>query len=423
MFKRIFLLSLILLILLVSSVAFASKTVVRFQDWHMTEDVWLKCLQETKASFEELHPNIEIKFEPVAHADKSTKFIIASEAKNAPDVIHMEIQDIPPFIKKHYLLNLNDLVKNEGSNFMDQWAEAPKKICEDNNILYAMPDNAQTIVLFYNTELFKKAGLDPNEPPKTWEEFREYGIKLTNGKDQWGFGMVANNSASLISRFLPVLWSFGGDIFNEDMTKCVLDSPDSIAAVNYFVELYTKYGITPPAPNEMGAQDVRTFLAQGKVAMSFGSGWTVSIVDKLNPDLKAAKVLKNAPLPLGKRKATFAQMDFWGISAFTKVKDASWEWMKYLTSKDVQEKFFKDNGVTSARVDVGKSDMIMNDKFAKTICDQIPYGLAMPMFIAQNEVNNEIIIAIQEALTKQKTPEQSIKDACSKIDKIIERNK
>jgi len=423
MFKRIFLLSLILVILLANGVAFANKTVVRFQDWHMTEDVWLKCLQETKASFEELHPNIEIKFEPVAHADKSTKFIIASEAKNAPDVIHMEIQDIPPFIKKGYLLNLNDLVENEISNFMDQWAEAPKKICEDNDILYAMPDNAQTIVLFYNTELFKKAGLDPNKPPKTWEEFREYGIKLTNGKDQWGFGMVANNSASLISRFLPVLWSFGGDIFNEDMTKCVLDSPDSIAAVKYFVELCTKYGITPPAPNEMGAQDVRTFLAQGKVAMSFGSGWTVSIVDKLNPDLKAAKVLKNAPLPVGKRKATFAQMDFWGISAFTKVKDAAWEWMKYLTSKDVQEKFFKDNGVTSARVDVGKSAMIMNDKFAKTICEQIPYGLAMPMFIAQNEVNNEIIIAIQEALTKQKTPEQSIKDACSKINKIIERNK
>jgi len=388
MFKRIFLLSLILVILLANGVAFANKTVVRFQDWHMTEDVWLKCLQETKASFEELHPNIEIKFEPVAHADKSTKFIIASEAKNAPDVIHMEIQDIPPFIKKGYLLNLNDLVENEISNFMDQWAEAPKKICEDNDILYAMPDNAQTIVLFYNTELFKKAGLDPNKPPKTWEEFREYGIKLTNGKDQWGFGMVANNSASLISRFLPVLWSFGGDIFNEDMTKCVLDSPDSIAAVKYFVELCTKYGITPPAPNEMGAQDVRTFLAQGKVAMSFGSGWTVSIVDKLNPDLKAAKVLKNAPLPVGKRKATFAQMDFWGISAFTKVKDAAWEWMKYLTSKDVQEKFFKDNGVTSARVDLGKSAMIMNDKFAKTICEQIPYGLAMPMFIAQNEVNN-----------------------------------
>jgi len=423
MFKRIFLLSLILVILLANGVAFANKTVVRFQDWHMTEDVWLKCLQETKASFEGLHPNIEIKFEPVAHADKSTKFIIASEAKNAPDVIHMEIQDIPPFIKKGYLLNLNDLVENEISNFMDQWAEAPKKICEDNGILYAMPDNAQTIVLFYNTELFKKAGLDPNKPPKTWEEFREYGIKLTNGKDQWGFGMVANNSASLISRFLPVLWSFGGDIFNEDMTKCVLDSPDSIAAVKYFVELCTKYGITPPAPNEMGAQDVRTFLAQGKVAMSFGSGWTVSIVDKLNPDLKAAKVLKNAPLPVGKRKATFAQMDFWGISAFTKVKDAAWEWMKYLTSKDVQEKFFKDNGVTSARVDVGKSAMIMNDKFAKTICEQIPYGLAMPMFIAQNEVNNEIIIAIQEALTKQKTPEQSIKDACFKINKIIERNK
>lgn len=413
----------LLIILCFSSVASSAKTVVRFQDWHMTEDVWLKCLKEVKADYEKLHPEVEIRFEPVAHKDKSNKFIIASEAKNAPDVVHCEIQDIPPYIAKGYLLNLNDLIEKEDKNFLEQWADGPKQICNYYGQMRAMPDNAQSIVLFYNPRLFKQAGLDPNKPPTTWEEFREYAKKLTNGKDQWGFGMVANKSASLISRFFPILWSFGGDIFNEDMTKSKLDSPESIEAFEFFVDLYIKDGVTPPAPNEMSAQDVRTYFSQEKVAMQFGSGFTISIVDQLNPSLKAPEVLKCAPLPVGKNKVTFSQMDFWGISANTKVKEEAWGFVKYLTSKEVQTKFFIDNGVTSARIDVGESELIKNNKFGNVISEQIPYGKAMPMFIGMNEVNDAIIIATQEALTKQKTPEAALKDASAKVNSIIARYK
>jgi multiple sugar transport system substrate-binding protein len=420
--KKVWLVALLGLFL-VSNLAVSAKTVVRFQDWHMTEEVWLKCLKEVTADYEKAHPGVEIKFEPVSQVDKAKKFIIASEAKNAPDVVHCEIQDIPPFIAKGYLLNLDPLIKKEKKGFMNQWAAAPKKIGSYYGHVQAIPDAAQSIVLFYNTELFKAAGLDPNKPPKTWEEFRAYAKKMTNGKDQWGFGMVANKSASLISRYFPILWSFGGDVFNAKMTKCTLDSPESIAAFKYYVELYTKDGVTPPAPNEMSAQDVRTFMAQKKVGMVLGSGWTVSIVDALNPNLKAAEVLKAAPLPVGKKKVTFAQIDFWGISRSTRVKNAAWSFLKYLTSKDIQAKFFKDNGVTSSRLDVGESALIKNNKFASVISAQIPYGKAMPMFIGMTEVNDAIIVATQEAMTKQKTSEQAMKDCTKRINAIIARYK
>jgi multiple sugar transport system substrate-binding protein len=400
-----------------------AKTVIRFQDWHMTETVWLQCLKEVTAEYEKSHPNVEIQFEPVSQADKAKKFIIASEANNAPDVIHCEIQDIPPFITKGYLLNLNPLIQKEKKGFMDQWAEEPRKIGIYRGQVRAIPDDAQSMVIYYNPEIFKAAGLDPNKPPKTWEEFREYAKKMTNGKDQWGFGMVANKSASLISRYFPILWSFGGDIFDAKMTKCTLDSPESIQAFKYFVELYTKDGVTPPAPNEMSAQDVRTFMAQKKIGMLIGSGFTISIVDALNPNLKAREVLRVAPLPVGKKNVTFAQIDFWGISRSTKIKAAAWDWIKYLTSKDVQIKFFKDNGVTSARNDVGESDLIKNDKFGGVISAQIPHGKAMPMFIGMTEVNDAIIVATQEAMTKQKTPEAAMKDCTTKVNAIIARYK
>ncbi len=423
MFKKLLLVCLIGAILACSNIAMAAKTVVRFQDWHMTEEVWLKCLKEIKADYEKLHPEVEIQFEPVSQPEKAKKFIIASEAKNAPDVIHCEIQDIPPYILKDYLLDLTPFIKKERPGFFDQFADNAKAIARQKGKIMAMPDSDQTIVLFYNTELYKQAGLDPNKPPKTWTEFAEYGKKLSNGKDQWGFGMVANKSASLISRFLPILWSFGGDIFDAKMSKSMLDSPDSIAAFKFYTDMLLKEGITPPTPNEMSAQDVRTYMAQKKIAMKFGSGWTVSIIDGINPGLHAADVLRCAPLPAGKKNVTFAQMDFWGISAYTKKKEAAWQWVKYLTSKDVQIKIFKDNGVTSARKDVGESPLIKNDKFASVIVSQIPNGRAMPMFIGMTEVNDAIIVAAQEALTKQKPAEQAIREASAKVNAIIARYK
>jgi multiple sugar transport system substrate-binding protein len=173
----------------------------------------------------------------------------------------------------------------------------------------------------------------------------------------------------------------------------------------------------------MSAQDVRTFLAQKKIALDFGSGWTVSIVSKLNPDLKAAEVLNCAPMPIGKKHTTFAVMDFWGISAFTKNQDAAWSWVKYLSSKDVTIKMFKDNGVTSSRIDVAQSDIIKNDKFASVISSQIPYARTMSMYEGLGEVNDAVNVAMQEALTKQKTPEVALKDATAKINGILNRYK
>ena len=404
--------------------AAGEKVKIRFQDWHMTEDVWLKCLKETKALYEAKNPNVEIVFEPVAHPDKSTKYLVAVQAKNEPDVVHFEAQDIPPFIKNRHFMNLDPFIKKEGGkDWLKQWMPTAIAPCEDSGSMWAFPDNNQSIVLFYNTEMFKKAGLDPAKPPKTWEEFADYAKKLTIESQQWGFGMVANKSASLISRFLPVLWSFGGDIFDKDMTKSMLDSPESVAALKFYTDLYRVQKVTPPEPNNASAQNIRTFTAQGKTAMQFGSGFTIPIVKGINPAFDADKIMAVAPLPVGKNKVTFAQMDFWAMGPNTKKGDAAWDWMKYLTSAEIQTKFWKDNGVTSARFDVGQSDMVTKNKFSSVVVQETVNGRAMPNFAGMGEVNNAIINAVQEALTGQKTPEIAFKDAAANVNAIIKKYK
>ena len=105
------------------------------------------------------------------------------------------------------------------------WYPLPSKLMKHGGRMHAMPGDYMTMVLFYNTEMFKAAGLNPDKPPKTWDEFLQYAKKLTrdtdgDGKvDQWGFGTVGAKSPGFSLRFGPFIWSFGGDYLTPDMKK------------------------------------------------------------------------------------------------------------------------------------------------------------------------------------------------------------
>jgi multiple sugar transport system substrate-binding protein len=216
--------------------------------------------------------------------------------------------------------------------------------------------------------MFKDAGLDPNQPPKTTDDFLAYAKKLTrdtdgDGKiDQWGFGTVGAKSPGFSMRFGPFLWSFGADYLTPDMKRSALDTPAAKQAFAFFVELYTKHKVVPPGLTAMNPQEVRTQLAQKKVAMIMGSGWTPPIVNKINPALNAFEVLSCAPAPVKVKPATAIWLSSWVMSPNTKHPNEAWQLIKFITSKETELKWFVDNRVTSSRKDVsGVAPEILND--------------------------------------------------------------
>jgi multiple sugar transport system substrate-binding protein len=297
-----------------------------------------------------------------------------------------------------------------------------------NGKMHAMPGDYMTMVLFYNTNMFKAAGFDPNKPPKTTDEFLAYAKKLTrdtdgDGKvDQWGFGTVGAKSPGFSMRFGPFLWSFGADYLTPDMKRSALDTTEAKEAFAFFVELYTKHKVVPPGLTAMNPQEVRTQFAQKKVAMIMGSGWTPPIVNKINPDLNAFEVLQCAPAPVKRKKATAIWLSSWVMSPTTKHPQEAWELLKFITSKNIELKWFVDNRVTSSRKDVsGVAPEILNDKFASVMASQLPYGKVEPQIKQWPEIMDTFTTSLQEAIVGMKSPEKALSEAHERINAILAR--
>ncbi len=408
--------------------ATAAQVSLRFSDWHLTEDVWNKSLNEAMVIFHKRHPNVKVILEPVSYKDKETKYTVESAAGRAPDVFHVHAFSLPMFFSKDYAKDLTPFIEKERPGFLDAWYPLPIELMKHKGKMHAMPGDYMTMVLFYNTEMFKAAGLDPNKPPKTWDEFLEYAKKLTrdtdgDGKvDQWGFGTVGAKSPGFPLRFGPFIWSFGADYLAPDMKRSTLDSPEAKEAFAFFVELYTKYKVVPPGLTAMNPQEVRTQLAQKKVAMIMGSGWTPPIVNKINPELKAFEVLKCAPAPVKRKQATAIWLSSWVMSPNTKHPNQAWELMKFITSKEIELKWFVDNRVTSSRKDVsGVAPEILKDKFASVMASQLPYGMVEPQIKQWPEIIDTFTTSLQEAIVGMKTPQKALAEAHERINAILAR--
>ena len=418
----------VFLVLFSANLAVAAQVTLRFSDWHLTEDVFGKSVTEGMDIFQKQHPNIKVVLEPVSYKDKETKYTVESAAGRAPDVFHVHAFSLPMFFSKGFAKDLTPFIEKEDPGFLDAWYPLPIELMKSKGKIHAMPGDYMTMVLFYNTEMFKAAGLDPNKPPKTWDEFLEYAKKLTrdtdgDGKvDQWAFGTVGAKSPGFTLRFGPFIWSFGGDYLTPDMKHSALDSPEAKEAFRFFVELYTKYKVVPPGLTAMNPQEVRTQLAQKKVAMIMGSGWTPPIVNKINPDLNAFEVLKAAPGPMKRKQATAIWLSSWVMSPNTKHPNEAWELLKFITSKEMELKWFVDNNVTSSRKDVsGVAPEILNNKFASVLASQLPYGKVEPQIKQWPEIIDTFTTSLQEAIVGMKTPDKALAEAHERINAILAR--
>lgn len=408
-----------------SLVTAQEKVTLRFSDWHLTEDVWNKSLTGGMAIFEKRYPNIKVVMEPVSYKDKETKYTVESAAGKAPDIFHVHAFSLPMFFAKGYAMDLTPFIEKEGgAKFLEAWYPICIDLVKYKGKVHAMPGDYMSMVLIYNTELFKAAGLDPQKPPKTWEEFLEYNKKLTKPPERWGIAVLGAKDPGFELRFSPFLWSFGGDYLTPDNKKSALDSKEAKEAFKFFIELYTKHKVMPPGVPSMNAQDVRTQLAHRKIAWEIGSGWTAPIVNALNPELKAFEVLAAAPLPVKKKKVTTIWLSSWVMSPNTKHPKEAWELLKFITSKEIELKWFVDNRVTSSRKDVsGVAPEILNDKFASVIASQLPYGKVVPQIPQWPEIMDTFTTAVQEAMTEMKTPEKALADAHGRISGILARKK
>ena len=416
---------------------------LRLSDWHLTEPHWEKAIKEMIIVFENENPQIKVQLEPVPYAEKETQYITEIQTGAGPDLMHLHGFSIRSFIEKGFLYDLTPFIQQEdettwGGKFMDTWYPQTVELMRYQGKYYALPSDFMSMVLFYNKNLFKEAGLDPGKPPQTWDEFLTYAKALTRDRnndgqlDTWGFGTVGTVDPGFELRFTPILLSHGAVYLTPDHKCSALNSPEAKDAFNFYISLVTEHGVVPPGVTTRNPGHVRQQMANEQIAMKIGSGWTVPIFASLNPTLNAAETLAAAPIPLkagqNVQKPTTAWISAWMINKNTKHPQEAWQLLKFMTSQAADEKWFTDARVLSARRDVsgGLEDKgvrpfepLLNDPFSKVIAAELPRSQLVPQIKEWPQIIEIVNRAAQSGFSGAKTAEQALQDAHNEINTIL----
>lgn len=299
---------------------------IRYMAWGNASH--LKVEQRIIDEFEKENPRIKVKLFMVPDSVYHQKQQIMLASRTAPDVMKVELHYFPALVRKGYFRPIDDFYKNDPTFDINDYFEQPIDECSYNGKLYGLNIAFGGQILYYNKTLFREAGIpDPYEQYKaghwTWKEYLEAAKKLTK-KDRNGkyvqFG-------SLMPHHWTVIWSFGGDLLTPDFKRCVLDSPESIRALQFMKDLRWKYHVVP-TPAE-GALSAFTFES-GRIGMYFGwSGQTPVILE----NSKGAFEWDIAPVPAGPAgRFTPLKGNVMAIYVESKHPREAYEFIKFVTS-------------------------------------------------------------------------------------------
>jgi len=264
-----------------------------------------------------------------------SKLLAAIAAGNPPDITWLDRFTAAQFAARGALTPLDEYIEASGLD-ISQYAEYTVKEITFDGKIWALPWDTDTRILFWNKDLFKEAGLDPETPPNTWDELKEYTKKLTKTNEkgeftQIGFIPTYGNTSMYLYGFQN-----GAKFLSEDGKKALLNAPEVVEALEFVVELMDMLG---------GAEKINAYTSTfqgeandpfltGQVAMLITVNNAINTYTRYKPDLNFGAALP--PTPTGENKITWSGGWSWAIPKKAKHPKEAFEVIKWLTTEGIK---------------------------------------------------------------------------------------
>ncbi|GGD85703.1 ABC transporter substrate-binding protein [Paenibacillus nasutitermitis] len=272
--------------------------------------------------FNESHPNIEVKM-TLLPWDETFKKIEMSLASNSP--VDLFYWDVPAYAwyKKGLMKNLQPYFERD-LNMADFNENLFEPLKFDGENMYVAPENYQTLVLYYNKDLFDKANVSYPTEDWDWNDFLSAAQKLTikSGDKTTQFGTTMSLGAWW--GWMALSQEQGGKLTDNihDPEKLTFNTPETKNALQYLQDLVFKHGV---APNASQSSALGGDFLTGKIGMYVGGDWDIA-------SMKAAKDLKWDLAPMPKWDGNRA-VPYWvggyGMTEKSKHPEEAWEFMKW----------------------------------------------------------------------------------------------
>ncbi|MCF8077620.1 MAG: ABC transporter substrate-binding protein [Desulfotignum sp.] len=418
---RVLLLAVILLSL--SSMAFATELTMFYPV--AVGGPLTKLVDSMIQEFEAEHPQITVKaIYSGNYSDTMTKAMTALKGGTPPHLSVILSTEIFTLIDNDAIVAFDDLVTNDQEKqWLDCFYPALMANSRTGGKTWSIPFQRSTIVMYYNKDAFRKAGLDPEKPPATWEELVEMGEQLTlrdaDGKvTQWGLEIPSTGYP---------YWMFGAlasqnnqVLMNQAGNQTYFNNPDVVGALRFWLDLGKTHQIMPEGTIEWST--LRTdFLEQKTAIMWHSTGNLTAVKDNATFGFGVAM------LPAKKQRGTpTGGGNFYIFKQTTpQERKAALTLVKWMTQPDRTAQWSIGTGYLGTRPDAYETDLLktyVKDFPAAAVArDQLKYAVAELSVHENGRVYKILNDAIQAALTGSKTPEAALEDAQKQADRILKR--
>lgn len=341
-------------------------------------------------------------------ADLKQKISLDSQNKvGAYDLAMADDPWMPELFEAGIFANLTELGYKADSDFVEESLAIGMHPYGKGDI-YALPFAGNVQLFFYNQKIFED---NKFEVPDSWEDVLEIAKKV-NGKDgKVGYVIRGQQGNPIVSDYLPILWAYGGNVFDENW-NVIVDSPEVKEALNLYIELL-----------ENGANyeknDIVAAVSDGKAAMSLGwPSWYIS---------GETATAAYAPIPgkvsdSSKLYAT-GMIGNWmmGVTANSANKELAMKFLIYVTSADCQKKAAEYGGVPT-RVSVF-TDEGLNKKYPyfMTILEGTRNSVIRPRTPLWTDIETAYGAELSSAISGTKSIDQALADAKTAIEAIMKK--
>lgn len=282
--------------LIVVTMLLSLSTVIAVAAEPTTLTVWTRVAEENAKmffeTFDALNPDIRLEVEYIPGGKNHINKLVASVAAGStPDVTTLDVIATNQFVDLEALMPLESWISSDAQFSLDSFPVGPLKTGQVDGVQYAIPFGGDASAIAYNRDLFSERGLDPDNPPHTWDQFTEAARQLTfdrtgNGtNDVYGFLFVPSQPWLTTFFWLPYFWMAGGEFFDEDANTYGLNSEAGVEAMDFLMDLHLKEGvILPSAIGAASTVDNLLDFIQGRVAMAFAGPGVVRRVERDVPD-------------------------------------------------------------------------------------------------------------------------------------------
>ncbi|OJH33818.1 ABC transporter substrate-binding protein [Cystobacter ferrugineus] len=363
--------------------------------------------------FNQATPGIQVKMNIYLWADFFQKVPGAVISGQAPDVCVMHLDGIPTNAARGIIMPMDDLAQALGLKASDYTSQEVWQGGLYKGRRYGIPFDMHPLGMYYNKGVLRRAGLDPEKPPRTGDEYMA-ALEQLKGKGIQGHWMAPFLFTGTF-QFESLLWQFGGELFDPGVTRATFDSDAGVRALTWLVDLVKK-GYSPP---NVGQDADFIAFQNGQNAFNWNGIWQLNALDEV-PGLEWGA----APIPrIGPQEAVWGNSHQFVLmrqrSPDPRKLEAARTFIQWMSQRSVE---WLESGKIPVLQRVAESPEFKSLEMQGQFARQAPYIRFPPAVAGISDALALVDKAVNQAVLGKASPADALKAAAAQATQVVRDN-